>query len=581
MIEDLHLHHLAPELQRLLAGREIRQVERGEGPFWRLLLGPAEEQILLSLHPRFPFCLPVSEARSLPRTTWRPSAAFSEQLSGFTIQNVEKPGDDRALRITLRRREATRALLVLLKPVAPALALADEEGTVLAALDPGNKNRFEIGQPMTGREAPLREEPAEQALLAFLPGLTPGEWPRRLTGRFRGVNPTLVEEAVALSANPEEEPEAAGFARTLSNLVRTAQAPATKFYLFSRKAMIPGQYELDSRKDFRVSPLPLAGLAGWAAESGPAIAPLLLRWMAYCLMRERFESRRASLAARLAQRRSAARNRVHALEIQLASAENPERWKQQAELVLASLYRFGASYRGPSVRVPDFYREGAPEVEIPLQTDKTLKENADFLFRRYRKTLSAQEALPGLLEAATRAGEEIASLEEGLSLARSFADLDRLEERLGNRGAPGVRHGRALPVAPAGAERFRRLQTLGGCTVLVGRNAAENDRLTFRLASPHDYWFHVTDYAGSHVVMLWGRRSDASMDDLHQAAAVAAWYSGARNQTVVDVRCTRCKHVRKIKGKAGLVSPTNCSTFRVRPALPSAGQGFPAHPETV
>jgi predicted ribosome quality control (RQC) complex YloA/Tae2 family protein len=54
---------------------------------------------------------------------------------------------------------------------------------------------------------------------------------------------------------------------------------------------------------------------------------------------------------------------------------------------------------------------------------------------------------------------------------------------------------------------YRRLE-VEGFEVLVGKGDAENDRLTFEIAEPRDWWFHVVGHSGSHVVVR-------NPDDLH------------------------------------------------------------------
>ena len=40
-------------------------------------------------------------------------------------------------------------------------------------------------------------------------------------------------------------------------------------------------------------------------------------------------------------------------------------------------------------------------------------------------------------------------------------------------------------------DRLRTYTLLGGWQVLVGRTDADNDALSFRVARPTDWWFHV------------------------------------------------------------------------------------------
>jgi predicted ribosome quality control (RQC) complex YloA/Tae2 family protein len=73
---------------------------------------------------------------------------------------------------------------------------------------------------------------------------------------------------------------------------------------------------------------------------------------------------------------------------------------------------------------------------------------------------------------------------------------------------------------------------------------------------------------GAHVIIPTAQGLPAE-EDVFWAAAVAAYYSRARNDTGVEVDVTLKKYVRAIKGAApGLVTYRNESTFRVAPEAP-------------
>ncbi len=108
-----------------------------------------------------------------------------------------------------------------------------------------------------------------------------------------------------------------------------------------------------------------------------------------------------------------------------------------------------------------------------------------------------------------------------------------------------------------------------GFEVLVGKRAQDNDELTFRVAEPRDFWLHVADYSGSHVVI---RNPDdlpaLPRPVLERAAALAAWYSKARNaRGKVEVHVCRARDVRKPRGAPpGLVELRSWDELRVYPA---------------
>lgn len=91
-----------------------------------------------------------------------------------------------------------------------------------------------------------------------------------------------------------------------------------------------------------------------------------------------------------------------------------------------------------------------------------------------------------------------------------------------------------------------------GFEILVGKGDQDNDRLTFGIAEPRDFWLHVAGPAGSHVVV----RNPLGLEALprgvvERAAQLAAWHSKARGaRGKVEVHVCRVADVRKPKGFA-------------------------------
>jgi ribosomal quality control pathway NFACT family protein len=118
----------------------------------------------------------------------------------------------------------------------------------------------------------------------------------------------------------------------------------------------------------------------------------------------------------------------------------------------------------------------------------------------------------------------------------------------------------------------------GGWQVLVGRTDADNDYLSFRVARPEDWWFHVRGMSGSHVILQGPPGADPDRETLQRAAAIAAYHSKARTAGVVAVSGTPVRDVSKPRGaKAGTVQIRNEKVFKVRPARGDLA-GEPGHP---
>jgi predicted ribosome quality control (RQC) complex YloA/Tae2 family protein len=115
-----------------------------------------------------------------------------------------------------------------------------------------------------------------------------------------------------------------------------------------------------------------------------------------------------------------------------------------------------------------------------------------------------------------------------------------------------------------------RHYAVDGWDVYIGKNDEQNDELSARFARPSDIWMHVASQAGSHVVV---RRDDkafpAPQEVLEKAAALAAWFSKARNARNVKVHATEARNVHKPKNAPpGQVHIGKFKTLRVKPVSP-------------
>jgi predicted ribosome quality control (RQC) complex YloA/Tae2 family protein len=120
---------------------------------------------------------------------------------------------------------------------------------------------------------------------------------------------------------------------------------------------------------------------------------------------------------------------------------------------------------------------------------------------------------------------------------------------------------------------YRTLE-IDGFTVLVGKNDADNDKLTFEVGEPDDLWMHVAGYSGSHVVVRNPDKVTVPRPVIERAAELAAWYSKARDAGKVDVHVCRVADVSKPRSfPEGKVMLARWSRLKVYPKGPAAPSG--------
>ena len=112
-------------------------------------------------------------------------------------------------------------------------------------------------------------------------------------------------------------------------------------------------------------------------------------------------------------------------------------------------------------------------------------------------------------------------------------------------------------------KNLNKFKLSSGKTVLVGKNNYQNDWLTLKKANKNDYWFHVKNMPGSHVILMDSNPTD---QDIQEAAEIAAYFSKGKLSAHVSVDYVQDKRVKKPNGaKPGFVIYTGQNSLEVTP----------------
>ncbi len=237
--------------------------------------------------------------------------------------------------------------------------------------------------------------------------------------------------------------------------------------------------------------------------------------------------------------------RIDAWQEDLTRAARYRDYARYGELIKANL---GAITKGiDRVTVTDYFDEHLQEITIPLDPVKSPHDNMVEYFKKHRKYLAAERELIPRIEQAMRQvaqyQDELRAIAAGAWTPPSSSD-SRAVSRM-------HAHQAALPMS--GTKRsgpFRRFLSFDGLPIFVGRNARENDELTFGVAQSDDLWFHARGVPGSHVVVRLGKGAEAPPETVRDAAALALLYSDLKKSGNGEVIYTRRKWVRKAKSLA-------------------------------
>ncbi len=211
--------------------------------------------------------------------------------------------------------------------------------------------------------------------------------------------------------------------------------------------------------------------------------------------------------------------------------------------------------RGTRVLRTVDWSTGAPEtIELKLDPAKSAQEQIAAIFRRARRLKEGVQVARTRFDETTRT---ITSLEAlSARLDEPDVDLPELEARA-RRAAPRDFKLASSPeltprAARADAARppYRKFLGASGAAILVGRSAHHNDDLTLHVARPHDVWLHAKGRTGAHIVVPLRKGASCPADLLVEAAHLAAHFSEARGEGVVEVQYVPRRYVRKPRASA-------------------------------
>ncbi len=290
-----------------------------------------------------------------------------------------------------------------------------------------------------------------------------------------------------------------------------------------------------------------------------AVSVFVRKSLALERFRKTYEPLEKALASALNHYRSSAERMLE----DLSKESRADRYEHWGHLLMAS-----AAGEGPGrdrITLPDIFSGNKP-ITIPLDPARSTVDNAQAFYERARRTRQARaHAEERLIQYEEKAREA----EALLARLREIDTLNDLDQFRSNEAA---RLSRITGQETGDTDHvpFRRYRLDGGYEVWVGKNARQNDLLTFRYAQKHDIWMHARGVSGSHAILrLPNRNARPGKALLEKAASIAAYHSKAQGSSLVPVMITERKYVRKPKGAPpGTVAVERENVLLVEPRLP-------------
>lgn len=561
--DGLVVRAVVHELQSFAGGRlhKIHQPNEHDIVFTIRAQGRTAK-LLMSANPTYPRFHITERSYQNPLEAPMFCMLLRKYCENGVIESIEQQGMERIVRLHIRHRDelgdlqSKRIVFELMGRHSNIILMDPETNVVLEAIHrvtpaisahriiaPGS---LYTPPPEQHKKNPLHADVQEVSVL-LSDGIVEdgggavGDMAKRLVASYEGISPLAARAMIAGASDP-------AFA-----------------FVEAMKRIRQHQYEPnivteDHRGKTMFSVVPLDAFEG-VRQSFDSISGCLERYYGEKAERDQVKQKASDLMRLIVNEKQKNERKLEKLAETLQEAEDADRYRIMGELLNAYQHTFD---RGDaSVDVVNYYDEEQQTVTIALDPLLTPSENAQRYFRRYQKMKNSLVAVAEQMEQAKAEIEYMETLLAQLEGA-GLSDVEEIRAELvagGYARDRGPKEGRRK--RKNDAPQVHEYVSSEGVTIYVGRNNTQNDYITNKLARPADTWLHTKDIPGSHVVI---RSSDFGDATLSEAANLAAYFSKAKQSSLVPVDYTLIRHVKKPSGaKPGFVIYDHQKTLFVTP----------------
>ncbi len=492
-----------------------------------------------------------------------------KHLIGGTIVGVEFSSYERILGLVIEADDelgdkSVKKLVIEIMGRHSNIILLNEGGKIIDAIKHVDQDINRVREIMPARTYILppsqdKIDPSKLDVQAFVQSISMEERPlsKLLLSAISGVSPVLCREiCIRCGIEPDKAPknltdtERVNLSETLRQMIEG----------WERAEYTPSVVLDDTGKplDFHAVALTQYG----RMESFSGISEAIDRFYKVREMKEQLRNKGAELIHVVKTNIDRCEKKIRIHVSTLEENSDLDKYRLYGELITANIYQLKKGMEQCSLL--NYYSEDGAYLDITLDENRTPQENAQWYFKKYNKAKTAHAYASEQLKLSRRELDYLENVLYSLEEATSSESIEEIREELREQGYIRKTGQRRKSISKSEPYNFTSSE---GFPIWVGRNNMQNDELTLKQAKPSDMWLHTKNIPGSHVIL----RIPEPIPDkaLLEAAAMAAWFSKARNSTRVEVDYTRVKYVRKPSGaKPGMVIYVNYNTVIVDPVKP-------------
>ena len=429
------------------------------------------------------------------------------------------------------------------------IIFTDENNKIIDSIKRISANMSSLREVLPGREYFLPDELKKKDLLnteleEFIDILKSKEYAlsKSIYMNFAGISPLIAEEIVLRASLSSQAPST-----SLSKLEYTHLFHTIKNLLddISSHNFSPNiVYRKEEALEFSSVELFSYNSEEYKKESYDSVSKMLYDFYssreAFVLSRQKSSDLRRIVNTALER----ASKKFDLQEKQLQDADKKDIYRVYGDL----LNTYGYSLKGgeSSFTTENFY-DNNKEITIPLDKNKSAKENAKKYYDKYAKLSRTTKALSEEILNTKNDIEHLLSIQTALDVSSDDESLSQIRQELVDFGY--IKKHSSGKQKKSTSHPYHYIST-DGYDIYVGKNNYQNEELTFKVATGNDWWFHAKGIPGSHVILKSNNEEDLPDRVYEEAAALAAFYSKAKDSEKVEVDYIQKKNIKKVAGAA-------------------------------
>ena len=565
-MDGLTVGFAARELNDILRDGRVDKITQPERDTVVLVIraGGANHRLLLCASPNNARCHLTMNSYSNPLEPPAMCMLMRKQIAGARIAEIRQVDGDRIVHVDMDAvnelgDHVLRRLVLEIMGRHSNLLLLDENDRILEAtrhVNPEMSRVRQIQPGMTYLPPPAQDKlnplmVTGDELYARLSSFPEGKLSRCLAETVTGLSRAAAEELACRVLQPGEEwpGDLKAACVRLADFLGRLPEMADPRVLFGEN----GETE-------DVFPFPYLSRRTDSQRAYKTLSEALEVYFGTRDARDRLNQKSASMVRMLKGQLDRCQRKLALQEEELSSAERMEEYRRMGEAINANLYQLKKGMT--EAELPDWNDPEGGTITVPMDIRLTPSQNAQKYFKKYQNARSAREVAAQQRDKTLEEMDYLEGMLLDVDKCVGESELEEIRQELVRTGymkkTANRRQQRQLP----GSKPYR-YKSDDGIEILVGKNAAQNDRITLG-AKPEETWLHAKDMPGSHVIIC--REGEIPLATMKQAALLAAWYSKGQRSSLVPVDYTLRKYVKKPSGAApGKVIYTHQKTAYMTP----------------